>query len=339
MKAICKAKREHGIEVQDIPIPEIELDEVLLKIKASTICGSDVHYYEWPPEVFYKGAPFSLGPWYDRIPCIFGHQFSGEVVDVGKDVKGIEEGDRLVGIGRGYAEYCVMSTTLMDRFGGIKSLEIPDNVSYEAAALVEPLAFTLYTVEQSRFKSGQVGVVLGPGQVGLFIGQHLKARGASNVMITGLGVDKNRLAVAGKLGIDVTVNIEEEDPVKRLMELTDGRRVEVVFEACGSSKAFNQAIKMVQKGGELLAVASTVTEKITISYTDLVSLALTIKGIHANPYDVRTFPSTWERVLRMLSRGMLVAEPIISHKLPLNRAVEAFELMRTKEAVMVCFVP
>lgn len=346
MKAIVKAEKAPGVEVRDLPVPEVGDADILVKLRCGSVCGSDVHIYEWT-------AGYDWLP----LPVTLGHEFSGEVVKIGPQVRMVAVGDRITAlpvmpcsrcdfcrIGKGDACISKMVLGLLSPgafseyiriTAGANIFKIPDKVSDEAASLCEPLAVAMHAVELAAIKPGQTAAVLGPGPIGLLTLQVLKASGASVVMVAGTGVDKKRLAVARKLGADVILDVEKEDPVKKVAEITGGGfggGLDVVFEASGNPKSVPQAINMVRGGGKvvLIGIHPTTAE---FSPTDLVRGRKSLIGAYA--YE----PETWQRGLALLASGRITVEPMITHKLPLSEATKGFELAVHKEAAKVLFIP
>ncbi len=342
MKAIVKTSRERGIDLLDVPVPVAGDQDILVKVHAAGICGTDVHIYEWSPN--YEWVP---------MPIILGHEFSGEVIEVGERVQGVAAGDRITALppmpcgnctfcrmGRG--DRCVNRTEVgivtdgafaeyVRLTGGAHIFKLPENVGYEAGALCEPLCIALQAVDVSGFKAGQTAAVLGPGPIGLLVVQVLAAMGAAWIAVTGTGSDEKRLAVARALGADATVNVEVEDPVQRVMDKTN-EGVDFVFEASGNPKSIAQAVCMLRSKGKVIALGTHPTAA-SFDITNLVRGKKSIIGSHLSE------PDTWPRALGLLSTGRIKAEPIITHRLPLTRAREGFELAAAKEAIKVLLLP
>ena len=258
MKAIFKTKREPGIEVLDTDIPEVGDADILVKVKAASLCGSDVHAYEWTPN--YEFLP---------LPVILGHESAGDVVQVGSRVTTVSVGDRISAIPAMPCGSCLCCQTgnpsaCTGRFAlgltgngafaeyvritaGATIYKLPENLDYETASLIEPLAVVIRAVDLSSIKLGQKTAVLGPGPIGLFTVQLLKAAGAGMVMMAGTGNDAMRLNIARELGADMTVNVDKEDIIGMAKELTGGGlrsgRVERFDYRCigwpGNSRAVN----------------------------------------------------------------------------------------------------
>ncbi len=241
MQALVKTQKGEGfIELQDVPEPVNSDDEVLIEVKAAGICGTDIHV---------KHDTFPYWP-----PVILGHEFSGEIVKVGDNVTGWQVGDRVVG--EPHTLHC--GTCYLCREGHIQNCaqkrspgwgidgaftkylkyppkllhHIPDGMTFEQAALVEPAANCVTDiVERGSLEVGDFVVVTGPGPIGLIAAQVAKAGGAREVMIVGApGDEELRLSTARKLGIDHVVNFAEENPVEKCLALTDGRGADLVIE-------------------------------------------------------------------------------------------------------------
>jgi 2-desacetyl-2-hydroxyethyl bacteriochlorophyllide A dehydrogenase len=342
MKAIVKTKKEPGIELLDVDMPVIGDAEILVKVAAASLCGSDVHYYEWLP-----------GSQMIRVPVILGHEFSGEVIKTGPMVQSVKVGDRISAMPSmpcgqcsncrvGRVKSCsnrLVPGLFSDGFfteyarltAGANIFKLPENVSFEAAALLEPFSVSLNALDISSFKIGHKTAVLGPGPIGLMTLQLLKAGGAALVMVTGTGSDRKRFEIAEKLGADIHINVDNEDPVKRVMEVT-GRGLDVVFEATGNPKSISQALDMVRPGGQVVLIGIH-SGPATFDPTPMVRGRKSI--ISAYSYNTQT----WYRAIALMTSGRVNPELIITHKLPLIQAEEGFKLAINKEAAKVLFIP
>src|SRR4030042_1078768 len=245
MKAVVKYGKGKGlVEIQEIPEPKIKKDdEVLIEVKAVSVCGSDLHIYHdshpyWPP-------------------VVLGHEFSGVLVEVGKGVKGWKPGDRIVtetrtgscgvcylcqsgypqvceqkrpygiGVNGAYAKYVVGPARLLHR--------LPENIPFEVGAVIEPMAICVTSIiERCQLQAGERVAITGPGPIGLISLSVAKAAGARSVWITGRSSDEGiRFEKARELGAELTINVDQEDPVKKVLEMTDGLGVDFVIETSG----------------------------------------------------------------------------------------------------------
>ena len=346
MKAIFKTKREPGIEVLDVDTPEVGDADILVKVKAASLCGSDVHAYEWTPN--YEFMP---------LPVIMGHEFAGEVVQVGAKVDMVAVGDRITampGMPCGRCLHCQVGKpdACTDRIGlgltsngafaeyvritgGANIFKLPDNLDYETASLTEPLAVVMRAVDLSGIKVGQKTAVLGPGPIGLLTVQLLKAAGAGLVMTAGTGSDSMRLKIARELGADMTVNVDKEDIVGMAKELTGGglrSGLDVVFEASGNPKSVTEAVRMVKPGGKVILIGIH-PKPAEIPTTEFVRLSKTIIGAYGYDIDI------WQRCLALLTTGKVQVKQMITHRLPLTQADEGFEAAISRKAAKVIFIP
>ena len=345
MKAIVKARPAPGVEVRDVPVPEPKPGWAQVRVKAVGICGSDVHAYEWT-----HGYEFME----KSLPLILGHEFSGTVVKVGQGVTNVKVGDRVfMGPGRGCGTcfYCrigrpqnCLNRAGIGLFGNDGAMAeyvavpadtlwtMPDNMSFEVGALCEPLAVSVNAVYVSGVRPGQTVVVLGPGPIGLLAILALSAAGP-RIAVTGTTADGKRLEVARRLGADVEINVDKEDPVSAVMKLTGGFGADVVYEATGVPETIQQGLDMLRKGGVLVAIGIH-ARPAKLDLIDFVRSAKTIVGSYG-----QCGPSVWREEVEMLRRGDIDPTPIVSHRLPLDDAVKGFELARTKQAVKVLFTP
>jgi len=344
MKALVKkAKGKGQIELMDTPVPKVQEGYALLHIMAAGICGSDLKIYNDDHPYF--------------PPVILGHEFSGEVVEVGPKVKGWEKGERVVsevhglvcgrcrfclsgekhvcpskralgwGIDGGFAEYVSVPAWLLHR--------IPEGVSYEEAALLEPMAIVVHGIlERAKVEPEDIVVVLGCGPLGLIALQVAKSEGASRVIITGVNQDeKLRLREAKELGTDRTINVEKEDPLMIVKEMTGGIGADLVVELSGSPTAISQGLRMVRTHGRFLAIGIPVEQEVSIPWREIIFKAPSIIFHFSSCY------SSWERGLSLLERKKVNVKSLISKILPLKDWEEGFALAKSGEAIKVLFKP
>ena len=335
MKALYRVGSELGqVEIRELDEPKLSNDNVIVEIKAAGICGSDVKQY--------KGFTKFISP------TVMGHEFSGQIVDVGKDVKDWQVGDRVISecfpSVCGNCFYCLTgeyvhcsNRKIVGAFTKYVSLppkiihRIPDTISYEEAALVQPCADAFSAVTRnSNILPGDIVVVLGPGPIGLFINQVARVSGAGIVIQTGhKGV---RLTIAKIIGADITIAVEEEDTVKRVIELSDGKGADIVYEASGASSAALHAFDLVRRQGQITFMA-TPLEPVSLLLGKIVSKELKVRG---------SLVSKWidyERCIRLISQGRIKVKPIITHKYPITDWKKAFDAILNKKAGKVILYP
>ena len=341
MKAVMKTRPEPGVEVRDIPVPRMEPNEVLIRVKAAAICGSDLGIYDYTPA--YSKM---------RLPVVLGHEFAGVVAEAGSRVEGFKAGDRVLAesvkacgrcsfcragmsnlcddstlfgihVDGGFAEYVAVPCKLLHR--------IPEKMTFEEAAVVEPLSNSVhFATEIAEAKPGDFIVVQGCGPIGLFSAQLFRLSGA-DVLVTGIGVDTERFKIARRLGFE-TVNVEEEDLIERVRQITNGRGADIAFVAVGAPSALVQAVELVKKRGQVVVVG-IFGKGVELPVTEIVRREIIVKGA----YDAR--PANFPESIRLIEDGTINTEDIITHKFPLEKAEEAFGVAKSKAGGKVLFIP
>ena len=318
------------IRVEEVKKPEIAEDEVLIEVKTAGICGTDLHFYK--------------GEWKVDMPIIPGHEFSGVIAEVGENVDGFKIGEHVVAepnITCGSCYFCLMSernffcenlkavgVTVNGAFAEYLKIKdrnlyrIPENLSFEEAALIEPLACCIRGLDNVGIKAGESVLIVGAGPIGLLLMQLIRNFGASMIIQTDL--EDYRLEKALELGADHVINVRKEDPIKVIKELTGGYGVDVAIEAVGSPKAITQAVEAVRKGGRVNIFGVSPQDAVwQVKPFDLYSKELTITTSYRSPY-------TFQRAVKMASSGRLKLKPLISHIFPLEKIAEAFEILDKK---------
>jgi 2-desacetyl-2-hydroxyethyl bacteriochlorophyllide A dehydrogenase len=277
-----------------------------------------------------------------------GHEFSGEIVEIGDDVEGLELGKKVViqpftGMcGRCY--YCKIghfwSCSSRRLIGGMAEYvavpieniyPIPDYMDPVEASLLEPFAVTLHALHVSSFKILDTVAILGPGPIGLMMLIALRKAGASLIIITGKKDDVSpRLRLAEQIGADATVNIDEDDPVKKVMDMTRGHGVDIVYDTSGNQNAGPQGIKMLKTKGKLVVIGHYPG---TMNLLDPSYKGYSIIGNVSYDWD------TWERLIPYLERRRLDFGMLVSHKLPLDETERGFRIARSKKSVKILFIP
>lgn len=341
MKAIVKYGEEPGsLGIRDMPGPKAHRGEVVAQIKATGICYTDISILDNK----YKGRkPVP-------IPVILGHEGAGVVIELGEGVDNLSPGDRvglepLFGCGRcinclngnknmcadwghigitcdgTFAEYVVVPADLAHK--------LPDDVSFVDAAFLEPMGLTVRTLEHVEPMVGDTAAIIGPGSLGMFHLQALKAAGAAKIMVIGLDQDKKRFEIAEKLGADHIINGSREDVVKRVRDLTDGLGADLVIETANSPKVLPLAIDMAAARGRVALFG--LYPEATISPVNLLRSGLSVFG------DVGIVPRHFIRAMRWVESKKVLAEPLVTRRFSLDQAEEAFEVARKGETVKVLF--
>ncbi len=343
MQAIMKTKPAYGAELVEVDVPKPGPGEVLIKVLATSICGTDLHIYEWN-----EWAQSRIKP-----PQIMGHEVAGEVVEVGPGVDTLQEGDYIsvethIVCGKCYAcrhnRYHVCQNTKIfgvDMDGVFAHYAIvpaknawknPKDMKPEYAALQEPLGNAVDTVLAGPI-AGRSTLITGAGPLGLLGIAVAKASGAYPVIVS--EPSEYRRKLAKKVGADYVVNPFEEDPVEVVMSITDGAGVEVFLEFSGAPKALEQGLKAVTPGGRV-SLLGLFPRDVTLDFNNLIIFkALEIHGITG-----RHLWETWYTVSSLIQSGKLNLDPIITHKYKgFDKFEEAFELMRAGKTGKVVFFP
>ncbi len=323
------------LEMVDVPMPRPGPEEVLVQVKACGICGSDVH-----------GFDGSTGR---RIPpVVMGHEAAGVVAAVGTGVSTFHEGDRVTfdsTIYCGECQYCRrgllnlcdrrevlgVSTPEYRRAGafaeyvvvpGRVTHRLPDNLSFEAAAMIEPLAVALHAVELSGIGRGDVALVVGTGMIGILVIQALKVTGCA--AIYAVDIDDQRLKLAKELGATATVNGKTKDAVAEVARLASGSAVGYAFEAVGSTATIKTAVESVVKGG-VVTLIGNVAPTVEIPLQLIVSRQLRLLGSAASSGE-------YPRCIELLAEGKVQVASLISRVAPLDEGAQWFERLHAREA-------
>jgi len=330
--------------IEDVPKPKIKDDEALIAVKAASICGSEVHAYTG----ISKRREEIHG-----LPLVMGHEFSGEVVDVGKHVEKVTAGDR-VSVNPittcGKCEQCITGrTNICKNFRvlglhvdgafaeyvpivGKNCYKIPNSMSFEEASLIEPCSVGVHAVNITPLELGDDVAVLGDGPIGLMALQAAKCAGAGRIFVS--GHHNYRLDMAKKLGADEVINVKEEDPVKKIMELTDGEGVDAVLEAVGSRKNVQQGLELIKKG-KTVTVIGLMEKTMELDMLNVSVKEATIQGDYG--YTKREFKAS----LKLAAANKLNLKQVITHVLSLEDIAKGFQLLaqRKENAIKVIVKP
>ena len=331
-----KAARLYGIRdihLDTVPIPQPGPGEVLLKMAAVGVCGSDVHYY----------LDGGIGDAMVTDPIVMGHEPSGRVVEVGDGVKQVSRG-QLVAIEPampcGTCELCLTGHPNLCphvRFLGTPPIDgvfseyavmpaenclpLPDGMTPIEGALLEPLGVAIHTVDLSHLRVGQSVVVLGAGPIGLLIAAVARAAGAGQIIMT--EPIPERSAFALDYVADVVLHPYEQDVVKEVMKITRGRGVDIAFEAAGAPETPQQGAEMLRPGGTLVLCGIPQGEdKLVLTASTARRKGLTIKM-------VRRMKFVYARGIRMVQRKQLDLQSLATHTFSLTQTPQAFEIVST----------
>lgn len=332
-----KAAMLYGIKdlrVEEVETPKVGAGEVLVKIRAATTCGTDL-------KIFQRGYVEKV----IKLPTVFGHEWAGDVVEVGEGLEWPSKGMRvragnsapclrcrmcqkgkynlcenMIWLWGAYAEYIKVPAHMVI----VNMQEIPQHVSYEEAAVAEPLACVLHGIEEAKVKLGDSVAIIGAGPIGLLHLLTVKKMGAEKAII--IDLVEERLDFAKKLGADKTVNAGRENVLERIKQLTDGYGADVVIEAIGLPTTWEQALKLVRKGGTVLEFGGCPPgTEIKLSTEQLHYGEVTVMGaFHATPLHFR-------KALNFIASKTIDVKPLITAKMKLEEIKEAFEILSTSK--------
>ncbi|MBP8718079.1 MAG: alcohol dehydrogenase catalytic domain-containing protein [Candidatus Atribacteria bacterium] len=332
MKALVKFNAAaNTYEVREVEVPKVGSGEVLVQMKASAICGTDISLLE-NKYIGKKPVP---------IPIIPGHEGVGIIADMGKEVQGFKVGDRvafeaLQGCGHcldcklgnknmcqywehlgltcngTFAEYILVPQDLVHK--------LPDHISFRNASCLEPMGLTVRSLANIKPALGETAAIIGPGKIGLFHLQALLASGVTEILVIGLERDKKRFEIAEKLGAKAIINASKEDPLKKVMDLTGGRGVDIVIETAHSPECFSLAIGLAAPKGRISAFG--LYPEATIAPIQVIRKGLTICG------DVALLTKHFLRAIRWLEIGKVLAEPVITRSFSLDQTEEAIRVFK-----------
>ncbi len=334
------AREPHSVELREVPVPEIGERDVLLRVGAVSICGSDLHQWQ------------GSHSWPVNYPCILGHEFAGTIARAGAAVQCFREGDRVVsetaavidemspltkcgmynldptrrgfgyGVNGAMTQYVRVPERCLHR--------IPDSLPFEEAALTEPCCVAYNAVcMNGRVRPGDNVLVLGPGPIGLLCAMMAKLSGAGRVIVAGLPADRFRLAVAREIGADETL---EGGVVEYTSQLRDGLGVDVAIDASGASVTLQIALQAVRPAGQIIKVGWG-PQPMQFSLDSLVQKNVTISGSFSHNWPI------WERVISMIVSGQIRLEPVLSRIASLDNWLDCFEKMHSGEHVKAVLRP
>ena len=340
MRALVKERAEPGAQIREVPVPEPGPGELLIRVEAASVCGTDVHIERWDP-----WAQENFGP----PPMIFGHEMAGTVVARGPGATRVPIGETVAvethfvdwtcyQCRTGRAHVCQNMRILgvhrpgsFAQFVAIPEVNawVAEGMSAEIAALQEPLGNAVHAAFVEDV-AGQTALVTGCGPIGLMSIAVLKMAGARAVYATDL--NEERLDLARQMGADLALD-GRDDVVGRLRSETDGNGVDIVLEMSGSAAALHQGLAVVTNGGRV-SLLGTHTTPATLD----LSQEIIFKGVRIYGITGRRLWDTWYRTTALLEEGLDIA-PIISHRLPLSEYEQAFDLVASGHAGKIVLLP
>ena len=351
MKAVVKyGFGKFETELRDVPVPVIGDDDVLLEVKAAGVCGSDI--------AFDNGAHANLL----NPPVVLGHEFSGVVAKIGKNVTEWKVGDRVVsdntgkvcgkcyacatadylscperlglgyGMDGGFTQYVRIPGETLKVFPN-SLMSIPEGMSFEEAAILDPCCNAyMAVVQESRFMPGDYGAVFGVGALGQFSIQALRIAGASKIIAIGLSGDRDRFELARQNGATDIVVADEMNVQETVAKLTNGEGVALAVDCAGVAVVLRQAIDIVRTAGEIVKIGYD-ERPVGFSLDPIIDKAVSIKGHFGYNW------LSWRNSMNLAVAGKIDLKSMISHRMKISQFREAFDLVRSKEAIKIILYP
>ena len=333
MKALVKTKAERGMWMQDIAVPEVGHNDVLIKIIRTAICGTDIHIYQWD-DWAQKTIP---------VPLAIGHEFSGEVVECGSEVKGFKTGDRVSAEGHitcgvcrncraGRRHLCINTISVgVNRPGAFAEFlavpafnvfKLPDVISDDMAAILDPLGNATHTA-LSFDLVGEDVLITGAGPIGIMAVAIARYAGARHIVIT--DINDYRLELAKTMGASVALNVTggSLDDTMQALGMEEG--FDVGMEMSGNPEAFRDMLRTMHHGGRI-AILGIPPGESSVDWNQIIFKGLTLKGIYG-----REMFETWYKMASMLQSGLDI-EPIITHHFGVDDFLPAFLLMESGQS-------
>lgn len=333
MKALAKLKSEPGIWLTDVPEPEVGPNDLLIKIRKTAICGTDMHIYNWD-SWSQKTIP---------VPMVVGHEYVGEVVGMGSEVKGFATGDRVSGEGHitcGHCRNCRAGRRHLCRntegvgvnragafaeylvIPAFNAFKIPDNISDELASIFDPFGNAVHTTLAFDLVGEDV-LITGAGPIGIMAAAVAKHVGARHVVIT--DINPYRLALAEQMGATRAVNVAQTNVQDIMSELGMTEGFDIGLEMSGVPQAFTSMLDTMNHGGKI-AMLGIPPDSVAIDWDQVIFKGLTIKGIYG-----REMFETWYKMASLIQSGLDLS-PIITHQMPVDDYLVGFATMQSGQS-------
>ena len=343
MRALVKEKPQPGLSLLEIEKPQVEnVDDVQFNVAHCGICVGETKVYDW--------GEWAIADPTIKLPTVLGHEVSGVVTEVGSGVRRFKPSDRITvdvnihcgqcyqcreghnnmcvereiyGKRRGaFAEYAVLPERVICR--------LPDKTSLEEGALMENLGVAVHAVEHTEHDTGDLAVVIGCGPIGIMAAQTLTAYG---VKVVSTDMVESRLRVAEEISGGTVINIKNEDPVKKIKEMTDGKGADFVLEAAATQSAIDQAFDIIRDRGTIVTIG-TFDRPVTFNPF----FKMTRREIRLVSSIGRTW-KTWRKVVQLINSDRFNLRPLITQILPMEKYEEGFELAKSPNAMKVLLRP
>ena len=328
MKALVKSQRAPGIWLENVPEPKVGPNDVMIRIRKTAICGTDIHIYTWDAWA-QKTIP---------VPMAVGHEYAGEIVEIGSEVQGFAIGDRVSGEGHitcGYCRNCRAGRRHLCRntvgvgvnrpgafaeyvvIPAFNAFKLPAAIDDEIAAILDPLGNAVHTALAFDVVGEDV-LITGAGPIGIMAAAIVRFIGARNVVIT--DVNDYRLELARKMGATLALNVTRDKLEDAMKQLGMQEGFDVGLEMSGNAAALRDMLRTMHHGGSIAMLGIPPTE-VAIDWNEVILKGLTIKGIYG-----RQMFETWYKMAALLQSGLNI-RPVITHRLPYTQYQHAFEIM------------
>ncbi|MGL5439809.1 MAG: zinc-dependent alcohol dehydrogenase [Filifactoraceae bacterium] len=335
MLAIVKENSKDNYVIKDIEKPTLRDDDVLIKVHSVGICGTDIPILSGVREVPY--------------PLIPGHEFSGDIVELGKGAKKFKIGDRVtpsIVIGCGVCSYCregnevlcdnIEETGIHVNGAFAEYVRVPEKVvhllpesmSYDVGASIDPIASAYRPIKKAKINCKDTVLVFGSGPIGLYTVQLAKCEGASNIIVVGVKGDERRLELAKELGADYSINMDEDSLIEKVKEYNNGKLVDVAIDATGSEKVFPLCIDLVKGAGKIILVGINHAPA-TANIEKVVRKEINIMGSICYTYN------DYKECIELVENKRVKVLPLISHRFKLFEMGEAIEKINMKQTIKV----
>ncbi len=333
MKALVKSKSERGLWMQDVPRPKVGHNDVLIKVGHTAICGTDIHIYQW--DDWAKGAV--------PVPMVVGHEFSGTIVELGSEVRGFQEGDRVSAEGHitcgvcrncraGRRHLCINTVGIGVNHPGafaeyiavpaFNVFKLPDAITDEMASILDPFGNATHTA-LSFDLVGEDVLITGAGPIGVMAVAIARHAGARHIVIT--DVNDYRLDLAKTMGASRAINVTRDNLDDTMAELGMEEGFDVGLEMSGNPQAFNDMLRTMHHGGNV-ALLGIPPGETAIDWNQVIFKGLVLKGIYG-----REMFETWYKMSSMIQSGLDLS-PVITHRFDIDEFQPAFDLMESGQS-------
>ena len=333
MKALVKSQRSPGIWMESVPEPKVGPNDVMIKVRKTAICGTDIHIYNWD-QWAQKTIP---------VPMHVGHEYVGEIVEIGSEVQGFEIGDRVSGEGHitcGYCRNCRAGRRHLCRntvgvgvnrpgcfaeylvIPAFNAFKLPESITDDVASILDPFGNATHTA-LSFSLVGEDVLITGAGPIGIMAVAIARHVGARHVVIT--DVNDYRLDLARKMGATRAINVSHQSLDDTMKDLRMVEGFDVGLEMSGNPDAFRDLLRTMHHGGNV-ALLGIPPDNTAIDWNQVIFKGLVLKGIYG-----REMFETWYKMAAMLQSGLDIA-PIITHRLAVSEFREGFEIMRSGQS-------